>query len=613
MKFKALLVLFVGFLTSTSFCQAQSIWHPSYLTGASGLSNSKLERIEIKRKTTALVFALSAYEGEITLPKDVCLKAAGDSLPLLSAVAYKHKCNENSARQVAKGETFAFQEGDSLRLVFPSLPRHAATFNFLCGTGWGSGKMLGIRTDNRPYPTLLPPSSPLRFTGALPDWPRRYAPAIIRARVHGLPEGTSALSYLVGNSANIKQTSFPEITDTCGQFCLRYELSYPIYVHFSVADQPLTFPLCPGDTITIDYDLNRAANTHYSGAYHPEKRKALYIRGGMTPLLYVDSLKDALTDETVSFHKDSIARIHHLSYAEFRQSVWECHQNRLSRYAALPLSEGEREFLQLASEKAYIDRCCSFPFINTCQPNPLDSVQMAAPEKQVDLCDPHAAQLKFPHTLHTAYFSLSDRYKKYLEANGLQSSTFGRWLEELDTAAALVARTKAAQPVGAEEINRLPAEYQAPIRELQAELAPQFSSDSLWTPQGDPSTYLSQIVARHPGKVVFVDFWATWCGPCNLGIKEMEKVKADLEAQGVVFVYITDNSSSTKGFLEMKRKHKGEHYIFTKDDWKKMQIPGYEGAIPHYLIYGKNGQLKQTIVGWPGLENMKENILNANK
>ena len=418
MKFKALLVLFVGFLTSTSFCQAQSIWHPSYLTGASGLSNSKLERIEIKRKTTALVFALSAYEGEITLPKDVCLKAAGDSLPLLSAVAYKHKYNENSARQVAKGETFAFQEGDSLRLVFPSLPRHAATFNFLCGTGWGSGKMLGIRTDNRPYPALLPPSSPLRFTGALPDWPRRYAPAIIRARVHGLPEGTSALSFLVGNSANIKQTSFPEITDTCGQFCLRYELSYPIYVKFSVADQSLTFPLCPGDTITIDYDLNRAANTHYSGAYHPEKRKALHIRGGMTPLLYVDSLKDALLEETVSFHKDSIAKIHHLSYAEFRQSVWECHQNRLSRYAALPLSEGEREFLQLASEKAYIDRCCSFPFINTCQPNPLDSVQMAAPEKQVDFCDPHAAQMKFPHTLHTAYFSLSDRYKKYLEANG---------------------------------------------------------------------------------------------------------------------------------------------------------------------------------------------------
>lgn len=174
MKFKALLVLFVGFLTSTSFCQAQSIWHPSYLTGASGLSNSQLERIEIKRKTTALVFALSAYEGEITLPKDVCLKAAGDSLPLLSAVAYKHQCNEKSARQVAKGETFAFQQGDSLRLVFPSLPRHAATFNFLCGTGWGIWQDAGHPHRQPPLPCTS-----AAFVAAPLHWcPPRLAPSL---------------------------------------------------------------------------------------------------------------------------------------------------------------------------------------------------------------------------------------------------------------------------------------------------------------------------------------------------------------------------------------------------------------------------------------------------
>ena len=149
----------------------------------------------------------------------------------------------------------------------------------------------------------------------------------------------------------------------------------------------MTFPLCPGDTITIDYDLNRAANTHYSGAYHPEKRKALHIRGGMTPLLYVDSLKDALQEETVSFHKDSIARIHHLSYAEFANPCGNAIRIVSLAMPPYPSPEGEREFLQLASEKAYIDRCCSFPFINTLQPNPLDSVQMAAPEKQVDFCD----------------------------------------------------------------------------------------------------------------------------------------------------------------------------------------------------------------------------------
>lgn len=612
MNFKTWFLLFVSFLASIC-CQARSIQHPSYLLGSSGLSISKLERIEIGKKTTALIFALNAFEDQITLPGNVYLTAAGDSLPLLSAVAYRHRCDEDSARQVTKGEAFAFQEGDSLRLVFPRLPHKTTTFDYFCINDWGSGKMLGIRTDGHPYPALLPPAPSLRPTGALPDWPRRYAPAVVRGRVHGLPQGEQYVLRVWANSGNIKDNPFPEITDTCGLFCLKYDLAYPILVDLSVLGYPLNFPLCPGDTITIDYDLNRAANAQYVGDYHPEKKKALHIHGGMTSFLSIDSLLNTLWSENCSFQQDSIEKVHHQSYAEFRQSVWECHQNRLSRYAALPLSEGEREYLQLASEKAYLDRCNQYAFINTLSPNPLDSAQLAAPEKQMNFQDPHAAQLLFPHTLHTAYVTSSTSYKTYLAANGLQSSVMGRWLEQLDSAAALVARVKAAQPVSAEEIKRQPTEYQTAIRELQAQLAPQLDSDSLWTPQGKPETYLSQIVARHPGKVVFIDFWATWCGPCNLGIKEMEKVKDELENQGVIFVYITNNSSSTDGFMKMKRKHRGEHYIFTEDDWKKMEIPGYNNAIPHYLIYGSNGQLKESVTGWPGVEPMKEKILNANE
>ena len=612
MNFKTWFLLFVSFLASIC-CQARSIQHPSYLLGSSGLSISKLERIEIGKKTTALIFALNAFEDQITLPGNVYLTAAGDSLPLLSAVAYRHRCDEDSARQVTKGEAFAFQEGDSLRLIFPRLPHKTTTFDYFCINDWGSGKMLGIRTDGHPYPALLPPAPSLRPTGALPDWPRRYAPAVVRGRVHGLPQGEQYVLRVWANSGNIKDNPFPEITDTCGLFCLKYDLAYPILVDLSVLGYPLNFPLCPGDTITIDYDLNRAANAQYVGDYHPEKKKALHIHGGMTSFLSIDSLLNTLWSENSSFQQDSIEKVHHQSYAEFRQSVWECHQNRLSRYAALPLSEGEREYLQLASEKAYLDRCNQYAFINTLPPNPLDSAQLAAPEKQMDFQDPHAAQLLFPHTLHTAYVTSNTSYKTYLAANGLQSSVMGRWLEQLDSAAALVARVKAAQPVSAEEIKRQPTEYQTAIRELQAQLAPQLDSDSLWTPQGEPETYLSQIVARHPGKVVFIDFWATWCGPCNLGIKEMEKVKDELENQGVIFVYITNNSSSTDGFIEMKRKHRGEHYIFTEDDWKKMKIPGYSNAIPHYLIYGPNGQLKESVTGWPGVEPMKEKILNANE
>lgn len=391
MNFKTWLLLFVSYLASIC-CQARFIQHPSYLLGSSGLSISKLERIEIGKETTALIFALNAFEDQITLPGNVYLTAAGDSLPLLSAVAYRHRCYEDSARQVTKGEAFAFQEGDSLRLVFPRLPHKTTTFDYFCINDWGSGKMLGIRTDGHPYPALLPPAPSLRPTGALPDWPRRYAPAVVRGRVHGLPQGEQYVLRVWANSSNIKDNPFPEITDSCGVFCLKYDLAYPILVNFSVVGYPLNFPLCPGDTITIDYDLNRAANAQYVGDYHPEKKKALHIHGGMTSFLNIDSLLNTLWSENSSFQQDSIEKNHHQSYAEFRQSVWECHQNRLSHYAALPLSEGEREYLQLASEKAYLDRCNQYAFINTLPPNPLDSAQLAAPEKQMDFQDPHAAQ-----------------------------------------------------------------------------------------------------------------------------------------------------------------------------------------------------------------------------
>lgn len=471
MNYKTWLLPFVSFLASIC-CQAHSIQHPSYLLGSSGLSNSKLERIEIGKKTTALIFALNAFEDQITLPGNVYLTAAGDSLPLLSAVAYRHRCDEDSARQVTKGDNFAFQEGDSLRLVFPCLPHQATTFDYFCINDWDSGKMLGIRTDGHPYPSLLPPAPSLRLTGALPDWPRRYAPAVVHGRVHGLPQGERHVLSVSANNGNIKDNPFPEITDTCGLFCLKYDLAYPILVDFSVVGYPLNFPLCPGDMITIDYDLNRAANSQYFDAYHPEKKKALHIHGGMTSLLSIDSLLNTLWLENSSLQQDSIEKVHHQSYAEFRQSVWECHQNRLSHYAVLPLSEGEREYLQLASEKAYLDRCNQYASINTLPPNPLDSAQLAAPEKQMDFQDPHAAQLLFPHTLHTAYVTSNTSYKTYLAANGLQSSVMGRWLEQLDSATALVARVKAAQPISAEEIKQQPTEYQTAIHELQAQLAP---------------------------------------------------------------------------------------------------------------------------------------------
>ncbi len=53
------------------------------------------------------------------------------------------------------------------------------------------------------------------------------------------------------------------------------------------------------------------------------------------------------------------------------------------------------------------------------------------------------------------------------------------------------------------------------------------------------------LIARHKGKVQFIDFWATWCGGCRKMIKEYEPVKKE-QGEEVTFVYLTGPSSIEK-------------------------------------------------------------------
>jgi thiol-disulfide isomerase/thioredoxin len=99
------------------------------------------------------------------------------------------------------------------------------------------------------------------------------------------------------------------------------------------------------------------------------------------------------------------------------------------------------------------------------------------------------------------------------------------------------------------------------------------------------------IIRKFRGKVIYVDFWATWCAPCRDGIERIKPLKAELADKNIVFVYITNPTSPEKTYKEMIPNIRGEHFRVSQDEWnflvQKFNIYG----IPHYALVDKNGKI----------------------
>lgn len=130
------------------------------------------------------------------------------------------------------------------------------------------------------------------------------------------------------------------------------------------------------------------------------------------------------------------------------------------------------------------------------------------------------------------------------------------------------------------------------------------------TPMAIKGNVVDAIVSRYKGSVVVVDLWATWCGPCMKAMSDMKPLKIELKQKGVIFVYITNRSSPKSLWASTIKTIGGEQYYLDGGEWDSlMEKYGFE-YIPSYLIYDKNGSLKQKITSFPGIENMRGMIVD---
>jgi thiol-disulfide isomerase/thioredoxin len=119
---------------------------------------------------------------------------------------------------------------------------------------------------------------------------------------------------------------------------------------------------------------------------------------------------------------------------------------------------------------------------------------------------------------------------------------------------------------------------------------------------------METIVSKHPGKVVFIDLWATWCGPCLAAMQQFRSTKSEFHDKDVAFVYITNGSSPRKLWEDKIKGIGSEHYYLTASQWEYMMNHFEFEGIPSYLLYNKESKLINKFTAFPGSDKVKAMI-----
>ncbi len=96
------------------------------------------------------------------------------------------------------------------------------------------------------------------------------------------------------------------------------------------------------------------------------------------------------------------------------------------------------------------------------------------------------------------------------------------------------------------------------------------------------------------GKFVYVDVWATWCGPCRQEIPFLQKTEAAYHGKNIEFVSISvdEQKNHDKWSKFVTEKNLGGIQLLADKDWKSDFVQGYKiNGIPRFILISPEGKI----------------------
>jgi len=138
-----------------------------------------------------------------------------------------------------------------------------------------------------------------------------------------------------------------------------------------------------------------------------------------------------------------------------------------------------------------------------------------------------------------------------------------------------------------------PTQDQMMRMDLLGTFAPAWGSDLRVVSGSVPST-----VAATRGRVVVLDFWATWCGPCRVSIPRLDDLHARYGAQGLSVVGIsTEDPEDVAAFVRQMSIHYG---VASDHEGRTTRAYGVV-SLPSVVVIDRRGVVRDLAVGYdPG-------------
>ena len=109
------------------------------------------------------------------------------------------------------------------------------------------------------------------------------------------------------------------------------------------------------------------------------------------------------------------------------------------------------------------------------------------------------------------------------------------------------------------------------------------------------------------GKVVLVDVWATWCGPCRGEIPYLKKLEEEMHGTDVVFIGVSvDEAKDKQKWLDFVEKEGLKGVQLLASGWSKITKDYKINGIPRFMVFDRDGKIVSVDAPRPSSPELKK-------